>query len=99
MKFTLLMTAIALGGTANASPLLRQPAQIQQPTPRAQHNAIKTEWLHLISGDDDECEDDDDGDEDCDEKDRNNAATPQTPSAPPQNGLFSTGKPPVVTSN
>lgn len=63
-------------------------------------------WLHLISGDRDDDEDDeddcegDDREDDCDDYRRNgNASSPQTPSSPPQNGLFNAGKAPVVKSN
>jgi hypothetical protein len=73
-----------------------------------EQDVVNAGWLRLISGDhddeddddDDDCEDDDRDDDDCDDYNRNGkAAAPKGPSTPPQNGLFNTGKAPVVESN
>lgn len=118
MKFPIVLTAIALalGTAAYAAPALRLPVGLQQNANEAglaspetsqgyvEQGDVNAGWLHLISGDrdddEDDCEGDDRDDDDCDDYNRNEKASgPQTPSTPPQNGLFNTGKAPVVKSN
>jgi hypothetical protein len=62
-------------------------------------------WLHLTSSDqdddeeeDEDCEDDE-HENDCDAYNRNGGGPATGPQTPPQNGLFTTGKAPVVKSN
>lgn len=121
MKFPMVLTAtaLALGTAAYAAPALRLPVGFQQNANEAGLDATETSqgyvkqgdvnagWLHLISGDrdddEDDCEGDDRDDDDCDDEDgdnhNGNASGPQTPSTPPQNGLFNAGKAPVIKSN
>lgn len=86
-------TAIALCSGASASPL-----QTAAPTGHPAQVSAKASWLHLISGDD-ESGDDDEDDCESDAPCTNTQAPPQTPSTPPKNELFGSGKAPVVKSN
>jgi hypothetical protein len=111
MKFPMILTVIAAALGSTASFATTAPAMLgahiagavqnapEMAAPSVEHEAINVGWFRLISNDD---EDDDEGEDDCEDDDhctKGAGAAPNGPSTPPSNGLFSTGKAPVVKSN